>query len=350
MEHFGTLPDGRTVNRFTLERSGAVRVRILDWGGIIQSVETPDRAGERADIVLGMADLDGYVAGTPYFGGIIGRVANRIAHGRFALDGHTYQLACNTGRHTLHGGTQGFDRHAWDVVRHDGASLILRRTSPHGEEGYPGALTTEVHYTLDDNESLVIGYRATCDAPTVVNLTNHSYWNLSGDPSQPVDDHVITLHASRFTPVDATLIPTGLLQPVDGSPFDLRAPVRLGDGVARPHEQLAYAGGYDHNWVLDGLTRDDHGLRHAVHVHDPHSGRTLDVHTSEPGMQFYTGNFLDGTLTGKAGVTYGHRAGFCLETQHFPDSPNHPEFPTVVLRPGQTLRSTTRYSFGVLAG
>lgn len=319
-ELFGTLSDGTEVHRWTLERAGT-RVRILSYGGIVQSVEVPDRDGRTADVVLGFSGLDGYLDHPgPYFGALVGRYANRIAQARFPLDGVTYALEPNNGPNSLHGGANGFDKRVWDVaaVEH---GVRLTRVSPHGEEGFPGRLELAVTYTLDASGALRISYEAVTDAPTVVNLTNHGYFNLAG--SGNTGGHELRIAASRYTPVDGDLIPTGVLADVSGSRFDFRTARKVGSG-------------YDHNLVLDkGVTGSPAEI---AELHDPGSGRTLTVATTEPGVQLYTAEHLSGPFAPGDGIA--------LETQHFPDSPNHPNFPSTVLRPGETYRSTTVYSFG----
>jgi aldose 1-epimerase len=344
---FGALPSGDTVHLYTLTNTHGTEVRVMDYGGIIVSLRTRDRTGALGDIVLGFDSLSGYLRSSPYFGALVGRYANRIAHGRFDLDGAGYTLAVNNGPNTLHGGLVGFDKVLWrGDTRQDssGVGLVLRYTSKDGEEGYPGTLKVQATYTLTDRDELSIEYLATTDKATPVNLTQHSYFNLGGDGSGDVLGHVVTIHADRFVPVDPTLIPTGSLLPVDGTPFDLRQGAALGAHIGDPDSQLKNAGGYDHTFVLN---RAGPGLVPAAHVVEPASGRTLDVATTEPGIQLYTGNFLDGTLSGKHGHVYGRRNGFCLETQHFPDSPNQPGFPSTILRPGTEYRSRTVYAFGV---
>ncbi|MFJ3652221.1 aldose epimerase family protein [Streptomyces nigra] len=320
-EHFGTLSDGTEVHRWTLERAG-VRVRVLSYGGIVQSLEVPDRDGRTADVVLGFADLDGYVTHPgPYLGALIGRYANRIAGGRFPLDGVTYALDPNTPPNSLHGGARGFDKRVWDVapVEH---GLRLTRVSPHGEEGFPGRLGVTATYTLEDGGALRFVYEAVTDAPTVVNLTNHSYFNLAGAGSGDAGGHELRLDASRFTPVDADLIPTGVLEDVTGTRFDFRQARKVGSG-------------YDHNFALDkGVTKD---AREVAELYDPSSGRVLTVSTTEPGLQLYTADQIEEPFSPGDGVA--------LETQHFPDSPNRPDFPSTVLRPGEVYRSETVYAF-----
>ncbi|WP_337060412.1 aldose epimerase family protein [Kineococcus sp. G2] len=346
-EAWGNLPDGTPVERYTLT-GGDVTVRILTYGGIVQSLEFPDREGRTANVVLGFDDLEGYLAGNnpgPYFGALIGRYGNRIAGGRFTLDGAEHQLPLNDGPNSLHGGDDSFDKRVWDAEAlpgHHTAGLRLTLVSPDGDQGYPGTLTTEVTYTLDRFSQLTIDYRATTDAPTVVNLTNHSYWNLAGEGTGTIYDHELTIHADAYTPVDATLIPTGEIAPVAGTPMDFRDPTAVGARIREPFQQILFGRGYDHNWVLDRESTDE--LEEAAVLHDPASGRTLTVSTTEPGLQFYSGNFLDGTLVGTSGKVYRQGDGLALETQHFPDSPNQPGFPSTVLRPGEEYRSTTVFA------
>jgi aldose 1-epimerase len=295
---------------------------------------------------LGFDTLAPYLAGVPYFGATVGRYANRIAHGRFALDGKTYQLALNDGPNSLHGGKLGFDKRVWKAHATDtphGPGLRLTHVSAAGEEGYPGELTTSVTYRLANDDVLVIEFEATTTAPTPVNLANHTYFNLTGDPSQPITDHVLTIAADRFTPVDSTLIPTGELKPVAGTPFDFRKPQAVGSRISDQDEQLRLGKGYDHNWVLNKARPQTNTL--AVVLTDPQSGRSIEFHTTQPGVQFYTGNFLNGRPAGGGGSVYEHRTGLCLETQHFPDSPNQPSFPSTILRPGQTYSEKTTLTF-----
>jgi aldose 1-epimerase len=344
-EPFGKMPDGKPVEIFTLRNAGRTEIRAITYGGIITSLRVPDRNGHVDDVVLGFDRLDGYLEDHPFFGAIIGRYGNRIAKGQFSLNGQTYRLATNNGPNHLHGGTKGFDKVLWNAkpVAEKNA-ITFSRTSPDGEEGYPGNLRVQVTYTLTDKNELIVEYRATTDKPTVVNLTQHSYFNLAGQASGDILGQQLMLNADRYTPVDETLIPTGELAPVDGTPFDFRKPVAIGARINQPHAQLKNGLGYDHNWVLN---RTGSGLQLAARATDPKSGRTLEIRTTEPGIQFYSGNFLDGKLTGKQGVQYKHRTGFCLETQHFPDSPNQPKFPATTLRPGAEYRSTTVYTFGI---
>jgi len=348
---FGRLPDRQPVEQFTLIIPHGIEVRAINYGAIITSIRTPDRSGHLADIVLGFDSLQGYIDRSPYFGAVVGRFANRIARGRFTLDGQTYHLAQNNGPNSLHGGSRGFDKVVWmaePVQTDSGAGVTFRYTSVDGEEGYPGDLEVRVTYTLTPNDQLVVDYVATTDKATPLNLSQHTYWNLHGDAARDILDHVLTLKASAYTPVDSTLIPTGQIASVAGTAFDFRSPARIGARIGDRDEQLRFGRGYDHNWVLD-RPPEQAGLVHAATLVDSTSGRTLDISTTEPGIQFYSGNFLDGTITGKSRVVYGHRAALCLETQHFPDSPNHPTFPTTILRPGETYRSRTVFSFGLLS-
>ncbi len=350
-EPFGVMPDGDSVQVFTLTNAHGVQARVITYGAILQSLKVPDRSGALGDVVLGFDDLAGYLGETPYFGALIGRYGNRIGGARFELDGASYVLAANNGPNHLHGGVRGFDKVLWDaepVQSGSGAGVVFRRTSPAGEEGYPGALTVQVTYTLTDADELVFDYLASTDAPTPVNLTQHSYFNLAGDGSGDVLEHLLTLNASRYTPVDAGLIPTGELAPVEGTPFDFRVPRAIGERIGADDEQIRRGGGYDHNFVLDRGEAGADQMVLAARVEEPTTGRSMEVHTTEPGVQFYSGNFLDGTLTGKGGVVYRRRYGFCLETQHFPDSPNKPGFPSTILRPGEEYRTRTVLEFGVL--
>jgi aldose 1-epimerase len=344
---FGKTAGGDPVELFTFSRPGAPGVTITNLGGYVVSIVAPDRAGRRADVTLGYAELAGYISDNSYFGCLVGRYANRIAKASFALDGKHYSLSANDGPNTLHGGPTGFSRRLWAakvVTGKDGDALELSYVSRDGEEGYPGTLTAKVVYSLREDGGLVIDYSATTDAPTVVNLTNHAYFNLAGEGEGTILDHELRLEAEAFTPVDATLIPKGELQPVAGTPFDFRKPVAIGARIDAADEQLKLGRGYDHNFVVTGTPGT---LRLAARVVDKKSGRVLEMFTTEPGVQFYTGNFLDGKVVGKSGKPYLKRGGFCLEAQHFPDSPNQPGFPSVVLRPGQVYRQTTVYRLGV---
>jgi len=342
---FGTMPDGAAVEVLTLTNAAGMEVRAITYGGIITSLRVPDRTGKLDDIVLGFDRLDDYLKDPPFFGAIIGRYGNRIARGQFVLDGKTYKLATNNGPNHLHGGTKGFDKVIWKAEPVAGKNAIaFSRTSADGEEGYPGNLLVQVTYTLTDRNELIVDYRATTDKPTVVNLTQHSYFNLAGQASGDILGHQLMLNADRYTPVSDTLIPTGELAPVAGTPFDFRKPVAIGARIGQPDAQLKNGLGYDHNWVLN---RTATGLELAARVVEPKTGRTMEIRTTEPGIQFYSGNFLDGKLTGKQGAQYKHRTGFCLETQHYPDSPNQPKFPSTTVRPGTEYRSSTVFTFGV---
>jgi aldose 1-epimerase len=345
---FGTMPDGRQVDRYTLSNGRGMRIRLLTYGGIIQTIEVPDRRGHNGNVALGFDNLADYVARSPYFGSITGRYANRIAQGRFTLDGVTYQLAQNNGVNHLHGGNVGFDKRIWSATElreRDAVGLRLTYTSPAGEENYPGTLSATVTYRLTRDNEIRIDYRATTDAPTIINLTNHTYFNLAGEGSGTIEDHKLTVNASRYTPVDSTLIPTGTLDPVAGTPMDFRRSTAIGERIRDNFPQLVIGQGYDHNFVLDRRDNTFRQLEPAATVVDPDSGRVLSIRTTEPGLQFYSGNFLDGTLVGTSHHVYRQGDGFALETQHFPDSPNKPQFPTTVLRPGQTYNTTTVYEF-----
>ena len=345
---FGTMPDGSPVELLTLSVPAGVEASLITYGAAIQQLWTPDPSGRLANVVLGFPTLDGYLANDGhYFGAVVGRYANRIAHGRFTLDGVVYELSQNEGETSLHGGLRGFDKQLWEVagtaVGPDGAHVVLRYTSASAEMGYPGRLAAEVAYTLTEDRSLRIDYRATTDEPTVINLTNHALWNLAGEGTRSVEGHILTLGASRYTPVDEQLLPTGEIAPVAETPLDFTSPTPLGARIRDDFDQLTIARGYDHNFVLD---RTDGGsLALAARVEEPESGRALEVYTTEPGLQLYSGNRLDGSLAGASGRPYGERHGLALETQHFPDSPNHERFPSTVLRPNDVFSSTTLYRF-----
>ncbi|MBA3430437.1 MAG: galactose mutarotase [Actinobacteria bacterium] len=345
---FGVTPDGETVHLYKLSNGHCMQVKIITYGGIIQSLRVPNREGRSRNVVLGFDNLGDYVTNnSPYFGAIIGRYANRIAGGQFTLDGVTYDLPKNNGPNTLHGGPKGFHTKVWkaeEVVHDNSVGLRLHYTSPNGEQGFPGRLRTKVTYTLTEHNSLRMRYRATTNKPTVVNLTNHSYFNLAGEGSGTIYNHKLRLNADHYTPVDPTLIPTGEIAPVEGTPFDFREPKRIGARIRHDHPQILVGRGYDHNYVLNG---DSGRLRHAAWVNEPRSGRVLQILTTEPGVQFYSGNFLDGTLVGPSGNVYRMSDGFALETQHYPDSPNQRHFPSTVLRPGGEYRSTTVFRFSV---
>ena len=344
-ERYGAMPDGAQTDILTLRNANGVTIRAITYGGIITSIEVPDRAGRSGDIALGFDSLAGYLTAHPFFGAIIGRYGNRIGAGTFTLDGAQYTLATNNGPNNLHGGEKGFDKQVWNAQAVPGRNAIeFTRTSVNGEEGFPGNLSVRVTYELTDKNELIVEYFATTDKATPVNLTQHTYFNLAGEGSGDVLGHQLTINADRYTPVGDTLIPSGELAPVQGTPFDFRQPTAIGARINGAHAQLKNGLGYDHNWVLN---RSGDGLQLAARVVEPTSGRTLEITTTEPGLQFYSGNFLDGTIKGKGGHVYGHRAGFCLETQHYPDSPNKPEFPSTILRPGQEYRSRTVFAFGV---
>jgi aldose 1-epimerase len=347
---FGRMPDGKVVEVYTLTNRTGMQVRAITYGAIIQAIRVPDKAGRLGDVTLGYDSLQGYLANSPYFGAVVGRYANRIARGRFTLGGRTYRLATNNGPNQLHGGMKGFDKVVWAAEpfrKGDTVGVRLDHISPSGDEGYPGTLRARVTYSITPANELIVEFRATTDRPTPVNLSQHTYFNLAGEGKGDILGHVLTIHAERYTPVDPTLIPTGELANVAGTPFDFRAPTPIGLRIDQRDPQLENGHGYDHNLVLN---RTGPGLVHAVHVLEPSTGRTLDISTTEPGLQFYSGNFLDGTIAGKSGHAYRHRSGLALETQHFPDSPNHPRFPSTILRPGQEYRSRTVFAFGVEQG
>jgi len=340
---------GKPVDIYTLRNVHGIEVRIMTYGAAIVSLKTPDRSGKLANIVLGFDTLEPYLAGVPYFGATVGRYANRIAKGRFSLDGKSFQLPQNDGPNSLHGGTRGFDKRVWQVQPQAGDargwSLRLMYVSRAGEEGYPGQLTVHVTYRLESDDSLVIEYEATTTAPTPVNLANHAYYNLTGDFSHTILDHLVTIDADRYTPVDSTLIPTGELRQVSGTAFDFRNPQSIGKHINDDDEQLRLGRGYDHNWVLNKPGSD--ALALAAVLTDPQSGRSLEVRTTQPGLQFYSGNFLDGKPAGN-GTVFNYRTGLCLETQHFPDSPNQASFPSTILQPGHIYSQKTVLSFRVV--
>jgi aldose 1-epimerase len=343
MAVFGTTPDGVAVPIYTLT-SGQIEVRVMAYGAHLVSVKAPDRNGKLADVVLGYDDLSTYLkTPNPYIGAIVGRYGNRIAAGEFTIDGNSYQIPLNDGPNALHGGPKGFDQYVWQAHEVPGG-VEFTLVSPDGDMGFPGTLTAKVRYTLS-GATLRIDYSATTDKPTVLNLTNHSYYNLHGDDQGNILDQKIEINADRYTPVNATLIPTGELAPVAGTPLDFTKPEVIGARIDADNEQLKRGHGYDFNWVVNGKPGT---LRLAAIVTDPVSGRKLTVETTEPGVQFYSGNFLNGAFTGRHGVKYEKHSGLCLETQHFPDSPNHPDFPSTLLRPGETMHSTTTLTFGVV--
>jgi len=342
---FGKTPDGHSVDLYTLTNPHGVEVRVMNYGGIVVSLRVPDRTGKLGDVVLGYDNFAEYLDNKPYFGAIIGRYGNRIARGEFTLDGTTYHLAKNNGPNSLHSGWKGFDKVLWDAEpfkKKHAVGIMFTYTSKDGEEGFPGNLKTKVTYTLTDQNELEFACEATTDKATPVNLTHHSYFNLLGEGNGDVLNHELTLNADRFAVVDSALIPTGELRSVTGTPLDFRKSYAIGARINDAYEELVVAGGYDHTFVLN---RKGNSLALAAQVREPETGRVLEVYTTEPGLQFYTGNFLDGSAVGKKGHHYARRSAFCLEAQHFPDSPNHPDFPTTILRPGQTYRSRTVYEF-----
>ncbi|WP_373887926.1 aldose epimerase family protein [Massilia sp. WF1] len=342
---FGTLPDGAPVTQFTLTNRSGMLVRILDFGGIITEIHVPDRDGRLADVALGFDRLEPYLGESPYFGALIGRYGNRIAKGRFVLDGHEYELATNNGNNHLHGGTRGFDKVLWQASV-EGRELRLRYRSADGEEGYPGNLDAEVVYSLNDENEIVVRFSATTDKPTPVNLTQHSYFNLAGvQACGDILGHELRIDAAAFVPIDAESIPLGGLRPVEGTPFDFRRSRTIGSRIGEQDQQLVNGQGYDHCFVLERPT-GGRELARAVRVRDPGSGRVLELFTQEPGVQFYSGNFLDGSLEGK-GCAYPFRSGFAIEPEHFPDSPNQPAFPSTILRPGETYATESRFRFFV---
>ena len=344
---FGKMPDGKEVDMYTLTNAHGMKAKIITYGGIITELDVPDRNGKMGDVVLGFDNLKSYLTSSPYFGALIGRVANRIAKGRFKLDGKEYKLFVNNGPNSLHGGQKGFDKVVWQaepVETKDGPALRLTYHSKNGEEGYPGDLTVHVTYTVTNENALRIDYSATTDKLTPLNLTNHTYFNLGGPGSGNILDEIVMIAADKYTPVDATMIPTGEIKSVKGTPLDFTKPTAIGARIneLKPDAASANPGGYDHNYVLRGGAKEP---ALAVRVHDPKTGRTMEVYTTEPGLQFYTGNFLDGTLKGKNGVVYKQHQAFCMEADHFPDSVNHSNFPDTVLEPGKTYTQTTVYKF-----
>ena len=376
---FGSLPDGRAIDRYTLSNHNGMTVNIITYGGIIQSLYAPDRRGHSVNVALGFGDIGGYtsaayIKSNPYFGAIIGRYGNRIAKGRFVIDGKTYSLDINNDPNSLHGGFQGFNTQVWNASsfktsKTAGVKLTLHSvgynpatntpgngctpsmpSTPPCTTGYPGNLNVEVDYTLDNANQLHMDYTATTDAPTVLNLTNHNYWNLAGEGSGTIYDHLLQLNADHYTPVDSTLIPTGDIPPVAGTPFDFRSFHAIGERIRNGDQQLMFGRGYDHNWVLNRPSPTDKSMIVAARLLDPSSGRLLTISTTEPGIQFYSGNFLDGTLYGTSGRQYRQGDGLALETQHYPDSPNHDNFPSTLVRPGHTYRTSTIYGLSAVGG
>jgi aldose 1-epimerase len=345
-QSFGKTSDGQNIDLYTLRNAHGVEAKITNYGGILVSLKVPDRNGKFDDVVLGFNDLDTYLTkNDPYFGAIIGRYGNRIAKGRFTLNGVEYKLAVNNGENHLHGGIKGFDKVVWtgrEMKTKAGPAVVLTYLSKDGEEGYPGNLNVRVVYTLTNNNEIKMDYSATTDKDTVTNLTHHSYFNLAGEGNGDILNHLVTINANRFVPTDAGSIPTGELRSVAGTPFDFLKPVAIGARINQDDEQLKLGNGYDHTWVINGRAGT---MRLAATAYEAGSGRMMQVWTTEPGVQFYTGNFLNGTLTGKSGKVYARRNGFCFETQHYPDSPNQPSFPTTTLRKGRTYKSTTIYRF-----
>ena len=342
---FGHATDGAPVTLYTLRNANGVEANIMNYGGIVVSLKVPDKSGKLGDVVLGYDNVADYIKETPYFGALIGRYGNRIAKGQFTINGRQFTLATNNYPNSLHGGVKGFDKVVWQATpatTDQGPTLKLQYLAHDGEEGYPGNLSVTVVYTLTDDNGLKVEYTATTDMDTVINLTQHSYWNLAGQGD--ILSHEVMMSADRFTPVDDTLIPTGELRPVEGTPFDFRKATAIGARINQPDEQLKFGKGYDHNWVFNKRIGD---LTQMARVYESTSGRVMEVWSTEPGLQFYSGNFLDGTLKGKGGWVYQFRNGFCMEPQHYPDSPNHPDFPSAVLKPGQTYHNTIIYKFSV---
>jgi aldose 1-epimerase len=340
---FGTMPTGEPIDIYTLRNDKGAEARIMNYGGIVQSLKMPDKNGHFDDVVLGYDDLASYLKVSPYFGAEIGRFGNRIGNAKFTLDGQTYTLAANDGPNTLHGGLKGFDKRVWTANPHmssDGPQLVLHYLSKDGEEGFPGNLDVTAVITLTRDNALKIEFTATTDKDTVLNLTHHGYYNLAAKGD--ILSHVVMIPADRFTPVDSTLIPTGVLQSVENTPFDFRTPTAIGDRINQDDEQLKFGKGYDHNWVINKMLGE---LTLMARVTEPTTGRVMEVWSTEPGLQFYSGNFLDGTITGKGGWVYEHRNAFVMEPQHFPDSPNKPEFPTTELKPGEVYHNTIMYKF-----
>lgn len=346
---FGKTAAGEAVEKYTITSKAGLEMSVISYGGIITSLKVPNKEGIYEDVVLGFDNIQDYENGSPYFGAIIGRYGNRIANAKFSLDGEEYQLEANDGPNSLHGGEKGFDKVVWNIepsASEDSASLKLTYTSIDGEGGYPGNLEITVTYTLNSNNELNIQYGATTDKKTIVNLTQHSYFNLTGDFSKKILDHIVEINADQYLPVNKTLIPTGELRSVEGTPFDFTEPTPISEGMKleESNEQLKRGPGFDHCWVLN---EQDNGIRFAASAYEPNSGRYMEVYTNEPAMQFYIGNFLDGSLPAKGGGSYEKRTGFCMETQHYPDSPNQEKFPSVILEPGEKYTSETTYKFSV---
>jgi aldose 1-epimerase len=345
---FGQTQDGTSVAIYTLHNANGCEARIMTYGGIVQSLKVPDKNGNFGDVVLGYDNLDGYIAKTPYFGALIGRYGNRIGGAKFTLEGKTYTLATNNGPNSLHGGIKGFDKVVWKAVKADvgpqGPQVELNYLSKDGEEGFPGNLNVTAVYTLTDKNELRLDFTATTDQPTLCNLTHHSYFNLAGQGNGDILGHIVYINADNTTPVDSNLITTGEIKPVDGTPFDFRKPMAIGARINDPDPELQYGPGYDHNWVIN-KPLGQMGL--MARVVEPTSGRVMEVWSTEPGLQFYAGNFLDGTIKGKGGVAYQIHTGFCMEPHHYPDSPNKPQFPTTELKPGETYHNTIEYKFSV---
>jgi aldose 1-epimerase len=344
---FGKMLDGTAISQYTLNNNNGMTMKVINYGGIITHLTTPDKNGTYEDVVLGYDSLSGYLKSNPYFGALIGRYGNRIAQGKFTLDGKTYPLGQNNGPNNLHGGPKGFDQRVWAIEEYsvdNGVALKLTYVSKDMEEGFPGNLNTEVIYHLTDSNELKINYRATTDKKTIVNLTQHTYFNLSGNTKSDILAHELMINADRFVPVDKTLIPTGELKNVAETPFDFKTPVAIGSRIDKDDPQLKAGAGYDHCWVLNNA---GDSLKVVATLHDPSTGRVMSVYTTEPGIQFYSGNFLDGSITGKYGAVYKKRYGLCLETEHYPDSPNRKNFPSVVLNPGEVYKTQTVYRFSV---
>jgi aldose 1-epimerase len=345
---FGKTKDGVAVDEYTLTNDKGASVKFISYGGIITEINVPDRWGRIGSVVLGFKTVGEYEAKSPYFGAIIGRYANRIAAGKFSIDGTEYTLPLNNGKNTLHGGDKGFDKNVWTVEElpsiPEAAAAKLTLVSKDGDQGYPGTLTATVTYTFNNKNELTIAYEATTDKPTVVNLTSHSYFNLAGDGSGSIYDQILTINADKFTPVDGGGIPTGEIADVTGTPFDFRQGTPIGARIRSSDEQMVNGRGYDHNWVINGTGG---GMTMDARAYDPATGRSLEIWSDQPGLQFYTGNFLDSTTVGAAGKQYRQGDAYCLETQHFPDSPNHPDFPSTRLKPGETYKTTTVHKFGV---